>query len=197
MDQVQASQLKRVGFIPTRISGNDGVSLEIGKWAEVLQRLGHTCYYIAGQSDRPDDRSRAIPEAHFTHPVIGRINRECFGRETRTPELSEQIHEMTWVIKEKLHTVLKKFELDLIIAENCLTIPMNIPLGLALVETVMESGIPCIAHHHDFAWERERFLVNAVDDYLHAAFPPPLAEMQHVVINSQAGREFSRNTGLP
>ena len=197
MDQVQTSQLKRVGFIATRISGNDGVSLEIGKWAEVLQRMGHTCYYIAGQSDRPDDRSRVIPEAHFTHPVISRINRECFGRETRTPELSEQIHEMTWVIKEKLHTVLKKFELDLIIAENCLTIPMNIPLGLALVETVMETGIFCIAHHHDFVWERERFLVNAVDDYLHAAFPPPLAEMEHVVINSQAGREFSRNTGLP
>ena len=58
MDQVPTSQLKRIGFIATRISGNDGVSLEIGKWAEVLQRLGHTCYYIAGQSDRPDDKSR-------------------------------------------------------------------------------------------------------------------------------------------
>ncbi|MBN2291031.1 MAG: glycosyltransferase family 4 protein [Pirellulales bacterium] len=197
MSQVIANQNKRIGFISTRISGNDGVSLEIGKWAEVLQRLGHSCFYIAGQSDRPEDISRIIPEAHFSHPVIDRINHECFGCETRTPELSEQIHEMTWVIKEKLHTVLKKFELDLIIAENCLTIPMNIPLGLALVETVIESGIHCIAHHHDFVWERERFLVNSVDDFLHAAFPPPLAEIQHVVINSQAGREFSRNTGLP
>jgi glycosyltransferase involved in cell wall biosynthesis len=197
MSQVQSSQAKRIGFIATRISGNDGVSLEISKWADVLKRLGHTCYYITGQSDRPEDRTRIIPEAHFRHPIIDRINKECFGRETRTPELSEQIHEMTWIIKEKLHTALQRYELDLIIAENCLTIPMNIPLGLALVETVIENGIRCIAHHHDFVWERERFLVNAVDDFIHAAFPPPLSEIQHVVINSQAGREFSRNTGLP
>jgi glycosyltransferase involved in cell wall biosynthesis len=197
MDHDQAEGPKRVGFIATRVSGTDGVSLEIGKWAEVLERLGHSCFYIAGQSDRPADRSRVIPEAHFNHPVIARINRECFGRETRTPEISEQIHEMTWVIKEKLHSALENFALDLVIAENCLTIPLNIPLGLAVVETVMERGITCIAHHHDFVWERERFLVNAVDDYIHAAFPPPLAQMQHVVINTQAGREFSRHTGLP
>ncbi len=35
---------------------------------------------------------------------------------------------MTWVIKEKLPVFRKKFEPDLVIAENCLTIPMNIPL---------------------------------------------------------------------
>jgi glycosyltransferase involved in cell wall biosynthesis len=197
MDFKSTTQPKRIGFVATRISGADGVSLEIGKWADVLERMGHTCHYIAGQSDRPEDRSRVIPEAHFRHPVVERISRECFRREVRTPELSERIHEMTWIIKEKLHSALQKSELDMIIAENCLTIPMNIPLGLAVVETVMESGMPCIAHHHDFVWERERFLVNAVDDYLRAAFPPALHQMQHVVINSQAAAEFSRRTGLP
>jgi glycosyltransferase involved in cell wall biosynthesis len=197
VDTDSTFQSKCIGFVATRISGSDGVSLEIGKWAEILERMGHTCFYIAGQSDQPEDRSRVIPEAHFMHPVVERISRECFHREIRTPELSELIHEMTWIIKEKLHSAFQKFALDLIIAENCLTIPMNIPLGLAIVETVMESGMPCIAHHHDFAWERERFLVNAVDDYLRAAFPPPLHQIQHVVINSQAAAEFSRRTGLP
>ena len=33
---------KRIGFVATRISGNDAVSLEIRKWSEVLERLGHT-----------------------------------------------------------------------------------------------------------------------------------------------------------
>jgi glycosyltransferase involved in cell wall biosynthesis len=104
---------------------------------------------------------------------------------------------MTWVIKEKLHSAVKRFGIELLIAENCLTIPMNIPLGLAVVETVMETGIGCIAHHHDFHWERERYLVGAVDDYLQTAFPPALPQIQHVVINSQAAREFSRRTGMP
>jgi len=187
----------RIGFVATRISGNDGVSLEIHKWTEILERMGHACFFIAGESDQPADRSQVICEAHFKHPVIQEISRQCFGRERRNPRVSAEIHEMTWAIKEKLYTAIERFGLDVVIAENCLTIPMNIPLGVALVEVVMETGIGCIAHHHDFVWERDRFLVNAVDDYLLAAFPPSLPQIQHVVINSQAAREFSRRTGLP
>ncbi len=187
----------RIGFVATRISGNDGVSLEIEKWTRVLERMGHTCFFISGQSDRPQDRSQIIREAHFKHPMVVEINRQLFGRERRTPHISAEVHEMTWLIKEKLLSAARWFELDLIVAENSLTIPMNIPLGLALVELVMETGIGCIAHHHDFVWERERYLVNAADDYLRMAFPPALPQMQHVVINSQAAREFSRRTGMP
>jgi glycosyltransferase involved in cell wall biosynthesis len=188
---------KRIAFVSTRISGTDGVSLEIGKWAEVLERMGHECFYIAGQcDDRPRERSHVIPEAHFTHPAIAEINRRSFGVQLRSPEVSDQIRNMTGVIDEKLREALTRLEIDIIIAENCLTIPMNIPLGLALVETVMETGIGCIAHHHDFVWERERFMVNAVDDHIQAAFPPNLNEIQHVAINSVAAAEFARRTGL-
>ena len=189
--------IKRIGFVATRIFGNDGVSLEIRKWADVLEGMGHVCFFIAGQCDQDAERSQLIPEAHFMHPVIQEIGRQCFGRARRNPQVSAEIHEMTWVIKEKLHSAIRRFGLDLIIAENCLTIPMNIPLGLGVLETVMERGIGCIAHHHDFVWERERFLVNAAEDHLLTAFPPGLPQMHHVAINSQAAREFSRRTGLP
>jgi len=189
---------KRIAFVSTRISGTDGVSLEITKWAEVLERMGHSCYYLAGQcDDRPPERSRVIPEAHFTHPVIAEINRRSFGVQLRHPQVSELIRDSVRTIKGGLHQALERFRIDILIAENCLTIPMNIPLGLALVETVMETGIGCIAHHHDFVWERERFMVNAVDDYIQAAFPPHLSEIQHLAINSVAAQEFSRRTGLP
>lgn len=188
---------KRIGFVATRVFGSDGVSLEIRKWTEILEGMGHACFFIAGESDQPPERSQVIPEAHFKHPTIEAVNRQCFGRERRTPLLSAEIHELTWIVKEKLHSAIQRFELDLIVAENCLTIPMNVPLGLAVVETVMETGIGCIAHHHDFVWERERYLVNAVGDYLATAFPPSLPQIQHVAINSQAAREFSRRSGLP
>ena len=171
-------QPRKIGFISTRISGSDGVSLEIAKWSAILEEMGHACFYIAGELDRPAEQCRQIQKAHFKHPIIAEIDRQCFGRELRNPDISSHIHEMTWVIKQKLHSVLQDLELDMLIAENCLTIPMNIPLGLAVVETVMETGIGCIAHHHDFVWERERYVVNAVDDYLEAAFPPPLPQMQ-------------------
>lgn len=190
-------EIRRIGVVSTRISGTDGVSLEVGKWARLLEQMGYDCYYICGKSDRPADRTFLVDEADFFHPVVRDINRRAFGREFRSRTLSDQIRELAAGIKRKLYTAVEQFELDMLVVQNALTIPMNIPLGVALVELLIETGLPCIAHHHDFVWERERFLVNAVDDYLRAAFPPPLAEIEHVVINTQAGQEFSRRTGLP
>ena len=198
MDSSRRNGPKRIAFLSTRISGTDGVSLEIEKWASVLESMGHTCYYIAGQcDDRPPERSWVIPEAHFRHPQVDAITRHAFGRRIRTPAVSDQVRHVTRRIKLQLGEALKHFGIDVLIVENSVTIPMNIPLGLAVVETVMENPIACVAHHHDFVWERDRFLNNAVDDYLRTAFPPPLEQIQHVAINSLAASEFSRRTGLP
>jgi len=73
---------------------------------------------------------------------------------------------------------------------------MNIPLGMAITEYVAETGIPTIAHHHDFSWERNRFLINGVRDILHYAFPPVLNSIRHVVINTEASRQLSYRRGI-
>ena len=187
---------QRVAFVSTRIAGTDGVSLEIAKWAHVIEKMGVQCYYFAGESDRPPDRTALIEEAHFNHPEILDISQRAFESENRTTQLTDDILRIARVIRDKLNKAIAEFEIDAIIAENALTIPMNLPLGVAIVEAVQEGGLPCIAHHHDFYWERPRFLVSAVDDIIRYAFPPPLPQIQHVVINSLAGEEFSRRTGL-
>jgi len=38
LTQRQPHHIKNIGFISTRIAGTDGVSLEIQKWADVLER---------------------------------------------------------------------------------------------------------------------------------------------------------------
>ena len=70
---------RRIGFVSTRFAGTDGVSLETAKWATVLERLGHTCFYMAGVSDRPPERSRVVPEAFYRHPDIDAINRRAYA----------------------------------------------------------------------------------------------------------------------
>jgi len=98
-------------------------------------------------------------------------------------------------LKQHLYQFIETFEINIIIVENALSIPMNVPLGLALTELIAETHIPAIAHHHDFYWERSRYAVNASGDYLRAAFPPTLPSIRHVVINSFAARQMALRTG--
>jgi glycosyltransferase involved in cell wall biosynthesis len=65
-----------------------------------------------------------------------------------------------------------------------------------LTEYIAETAIPTIAHHHDFFWERKRFLVNGAWDYLNMAFPPHLPSIRHVVINSSGANQLSLRTGI-
>ncbi len=197
MSESDDLKIRNIGFVATRVCGTDGVSLEIGKWTRVLEHLGYDCFFVCGESDRPANHSFLIEKADYHHPEIRSINAQVFGTRIRTRQLSQQIRTLASEIKEQIYQAIDQFSLDLLIAQNSLTIPMNIPLGAALHEVLIETRIPCIAHHHDFAWERERFLVNAVEDFIDAAFPPQSAEIQHVVISSIAGQEFGRRTGLP
>lgn len=186
----------RIGFVSTRFQGTDGVSLETEKWVTVLERIGHTCFYFSGLCDRDSDICYVVPEADFKHPEISDISSVAFSRHTRPPEVTQRIHKLKVYLKEKIFDFVRHFNLDLLIIENALAIPMNIPLGLALTEFIAETGFHVIAHHHDFFWERQRFSSNCVGDYLTTAFPPFLPSIHHVVINSIAGNELSRRTGI-
>lgn len=189
-------QIENIGFISTRIAGTDGVSLEIHKWADVLERSGYNCFYFAGGLDRPEDKSLLVEEAHFEHPVIQEINSDLFGKRDRMRGTSETIQKIKDRLKGALYDFVKRYEVDLIIPENALSIPMNIPLGLAVTEFIAETCIPTICHHHDFAWERPRFLINSCRDYLNMAFPPHLPSIKHVVINSLASEQLSHRRGI-
>jgi len=187
---------KNIGFVSARFAGTDGVSLESSKWAEVFEKNGHRCFWFAGELDRESEKSYFVPEAHFRHAQNKWINERVLGKRKRESSLTELIHALRSMLKFHLHNFIEQFNLDLLIAENALTIPMHIPLGLALTETIVETQIPTIAHHHDFYWERIRFSVNAVSDYIRMAFPPNSPNIEHVVINSVAREELALRTGI-
>jgi len=146
---------RRIGFVSTRLAGTDGVSLETAKWEAVLERLGHTCFWFAGQLDRPPERSREVAEAFYRHPEIDAINavayagsrevtaaadaehplvrrRDVFSPYVRPPHVTRRIDELKAGLKAALYDFLRDFDLDLLVVENAFAIPLNLPLGLAL-----------------------------------------------------------------
>lgn len=186
----------RIGFIATRLAGTDGVSLEVVKWVDVLSAMGHECFYFAGESEWPEDHSYVVPEAHFQHHDISELNKELVDKYVRNSDTTHQVEKLQDHLKDQLHQFDKKYQPDIIIVENALSLPMNIPLGLALTQFIAEKETPIIAHHHDFHWERSRYAVTAADDYIQTAFPPNLRTIHHVVINSYAGRQLALRTGV-
>ncbi|MCK5849268.1 MAG: glycosyltransferase family 4 protein [Kiritimatiellae bacterium] len=187
---------KRIGFISTRLSGTDGVSLETRKWAHVLEREGHKCFFMAGELDTPSEASFLVPTCHFTDPAIQEVSKNCFGCTNRTSETTQKIEKLKHALKQSIRDFIDKFDLDLIIPENALTIPLNLPLGLAITEVAIETNIPMIVHNHDFFWERKRFLRNGCWDYLNKAFPPNLPMVKHAVLNSSQDNQLSLRKGI-
>ncbi|MDH3882552.1 MAG: glycosyltransferase family 4 protein, partial [Desulfobacteraceae bacterium] len=166
------------------------------KWAAVLRQGGHRYFWFAGLLDRSPERSFLVPEAFFQHEKNKWIDSQIFGKNRRDSSVTDAIYDLKIYLKKQLKEFIQTFEIDLLVAENILTIPMHIPLGIALTEIIAETQIPTIAHHHDFYWERTRFAVNAVGDYLRMAFPPKLPTIEHVVINSAAQEELALRTGI-
>jgi glycosyltransferase involved in cell wall biosynthesis len=183
---------KRIGFISTRFHGTDGVTLEAKKWAQILAGMGHECFWLGGLLDTSLDVSHEVPLAYFNHPQVAALQEKLFGVKTRTRAITDEIHSLKDKLKDDLYLFIERFKIEVLIPQNILAIPMHVPLGLAMTEVIAETGLPTIAHHHDFAWERERFVVSAVNDYLRAAFPGALPGVEHVVINSMAQKEMAR-----
>lgn len=195
--QFYSGQARRVGFVSTRFHGTDGVTLEADKWAHIFSEQGHACFWMAGLLDTPKETSYLAPLAFFNHPDVAVVQAKLYGVGKRSRETTREIQAIKETLKDELYKFIEQFEIDLLIPQNILAIPMHVPFGLAMTEVIAETGIATIAHHHDFSWERERFTLNGVNDYLQAAFPPALPRVEHVVINSMGQKELARRFGLP
>jgi mannosylglucosylglycerate synthase len=188
----------RIGFIATRLSGTDGVTLEVEKWSHVLKQMGHELYFCAGELGSYAKDGHHIPKLHFADRSIQSLSRRAF--EGKGDEDGHQLTNQIYSFADELRAPLRKFirenRLNLIIVQNALTIPMNIPLGVCLSGLIAELGINTIAHHHDFFWERQRYQTNAILDLLDVSFPAKLPTIQHVTINSIAKNRLKARRGI-
>jgi glycosyltransferase involved in cell wall biosynthesis len=188
-----------IGFISTRLNGTDGVSLEVEKWAKVLHRMGHETFYCAGELGGYAAGGALIPQLHFDHQSITHFSQQAFGegrRQVDSTKLVDDIYAMADEIRAPLRSFIRTNRLDLIVVENALTIPMNLPLGITLTGLIAELGIDTIAHHHDYFWERQRYQSNGILDLLDTAFPAKLPTIQHISINSIAQRRLKERRGI-
>ncbi len=185
-----------VGVVSTRFHGTDGVSLEAAKIGDVLEEAEHDVAWFAGERGDRFQPGASHPLAHFKAPAVRRLTEASFGGGTWSPATPEAMESLTRELKDALRRFVDERGIDVLVAENVLSLPVHLPLGLALSQLLAETGLPAVGHHHDFAWERARFRRTVVPHLLATAFPPALDNLRHVTIQSTAQEELERRRGL-
>jgi len=185
-----------IGFVSTRLAGTDGVSLETAKWVTVLRRMGHKIYYCAGELEAGGPPGKCVPEMHFRDPRAKALGARAFGSSQPYPKLLHNIARLAEPLLSGMREFVETFRIDVLIVQNALAIPMQLPLGLALAKLITETELPTITHHHDFYWERERFRVNCIPEFLSTYFPFDAPQIRHVAINSLAQGDLKARRGI-
>jgi len=49
---------------------------------------------LSGSTDRDEDKSFIVKEAHFNHPDIDEINNKCIGTRTRDIQITKKIDKL-------------------------------------------------------------------------------------------------------
>lgn len=180
-------------FISYRVAGNDGVSLEAVRWQKILTRMGHKVTFVAGELDLG---GIMIPEIHFSNPKVVELHDKVVYGKNHFKKIEAEVFEYAGKIEGKLRKAFNEKKPDMLIVANCLSLPMNFPLAIALTRVIEELKIPTIARHHDFWWERKRFLKSSCFPFFKRWFPPVSSYIKHVTINSISQEELKERLGI-
>jgi glycosyltransferase involved in cell wall biosynthesis len=188
-----------VGIVSMRLAARDGVSIEAGKWERAFRDLGHRVHPIAGDMPPGDTPRSVIPQLSFLHPDVVDLAERAFDHKL-TADQARKLHEdvelLATQIELLLGEVISQEGVSILSIENALSIPLNLPLGLALHRLIATNRIPAIARHHDLYWERGRFVGSNVEGLLQESFPPAIDWLEHVTINRLAQRELELRKGI-
>ena len=183
-----------------RVGETDGVSLEMDKWKKILERNGHTVYYIAGSAGLQD--AFIIEEMNYWGREDAAINAACFERPGvyAQDELVKKIQALSAAIEAKFISFIQDKQIELLIPNNLLSLGRSPYIAIAIANAAQKTGVKVIGHHHDFYWERSYFS-NPQSEYVQSLldtyFPPGnLPGMRHVVINQLAKADLLLKKGL-
>ncbi len=190
----------RIGIVCGKLGDVDGVSLEVDKWIRILVELGHEVFTFAGNYAAPlagisEDHQFSIEAIRFGSEKQMEYERLVFPYLQENPPrlspqrkqlLTEELEQDGTSVANELFTYIKRFSIDVIIAQNTNAMPMTLIGGMAIYKLATWRRIATIFHHHDFWWERSRFSQNYIEQLLGRIMPPVDPGFEHVVLSSYA-----------
>ncbi|MCD6285610.1 MAG: glycosyltransferase family 4 protein, partial [Anaerolineae bacterium] len=189
-----------IGMIHFKVGGTDGVSLEMDKWKLVLEEMGHSVFYCAG--DLGTVEGTLIEEIFHHREDAHRLNVNTFGQlkdYANEAAYRAELYGKADIIERKLRAWIEDKEIDFLIPENVWSVGAHPSVAIAVTHVMRDLQIPALGHNHDFYWERRdgvALTCATAIEYAQKYLPPrdPLA--RHVTINSLDQRQLRERMGI-
>ncbi len=179
----------------------DGVSLEMNKWIQVLEEMGHTVHICAGKIGSAAEGT-VIKEMYHHRPDARLLYYNTFQalRDYRNEATYRAgLYRLSDVIEKKILAFIEEKQIDCLIPQNVWSVAANPAVAVALTNIMRELKLPTLAQSHDFYFERTDGFrltcgtaVELADKYL----PPRNPLVKHVVINSLAQQQLIDRKGI-
>ena len=189
-----------IGMFHFQVGRTDGVSLEMDKWRRVFEEMGHTVHYAAG--DLGSAQGELIPEMYHHTPEAKRLYRNTFIRFQDYPDETayrEELYGLADIIEQRMTRWVEEKGIDFLQPQNVWSVAVNPAVAIAATRLMRKTGLPALAHNHDFYWERVDGVCLTCGTAMELAdkfVPPHDAGAQHVVINSLAQQELAERKGI-
>lgn len=195
---------KHIGIIHFKTGDTDGVSLEIDKWKNTFESLGHKVFLCSGEQGKavlPSDVT-LVGELQYHLPEVELLHRETFhgftGHRSEN-DYRRDLETQSAQLKRSLGIWMDQCHLDTLVVENIWSVALHPAAAIGLDQAIAERKLTVIAHDHDFHWERIpggtpscQTASDTIDKYL----PPRNPAYTHVVINTLARESLAKRTGI-
>ncbi|NLV36998.1 MAG: glycosyltransferase family 4 protein [Clostridiaceae bacterium] len=195
----------KIALAHFRVGETDGVSLEMDKWAAVLEKMGHTVVFIAGSRGNTLRQTFIIDELYYKSKKNAGLSSAfyCNLGSYSEESLKKEILQTAETIEAKLIDIIKKQGIDMLVPNNIFSLGHDVAAAIGFMAAIKKTGVGVVCHHHDFWWEPSRpqyfkqttrWGQKVMDNY----FVPRIdnSHFRHCVINSLAQKEFSKRYGI-
>ncbi|HJO94687.1 MAG TPA: glycosyltransferase [Victivallales bacterium] len=179
-----------------RVGETDGVSLEMEKWKIALEKMGHKVFYLAGSKGTRD--AYIIPELQYKQSENLKFIENAYVAiedYSDEKEMQRALEKYTEKLENHLEEFIKKLKIDVLIPNNIWSRGWNLPAAVGFYNVIKKCNVKCIAHHHDFYWERDKFK-KGTSDFINKCLdtysPPDDPLIKHVVINELTRKELKK-----
>ncbi|MEA3309323.1 MAG: glycosyl transferase family 1, partial [Chloroflexota bacterium] len=128
-----------IGVIHYKVGGTDGVSLEIEKWKQVLEELGHTVHLCGGDLGKAE--GTLIEELYHHREDAQRLNYNTFKELRDYPTEAayrEELYTLADAIEEQLRAFIAEKEIDFLIPENVWCVAASPSVAIAVTRVMRD-----------------------------------------------------------